>query len=161
MNKVTSFLRFVLLMIGSFFLTVGILILNACRSLNGRPRNGIRATRARPPTPTTRLASSAPSDSGPVKLVARSDDELIAMLNSDKYTEREAAEKALTAKGQPIVPKLKDALKSDNAEVVARVKNILSVLGWYVTRAGKVEKMSESKEFQEMMRKRLPEMPAE
>ncbi len=86
---------------------------------------------------------------------------LIKMLNAPKYTEREAAEDALVAKGQPIVPKLTDALTSDSAEVTARVTHILSVLGWYVTRAGKVEKMSESKEFQEMMRKRLPEMPAE
>jgi hypothetical protein len=153
MNKVTSFLRFVLLMIGSFFLAIGILIVNACRSLNDRPRTGIRTPKTQPttrPVPTTLPALSA-----------RSVDELIAMLDSDKYTDREAAERALTAKGRDTVPKLTNALTSGNAEVVARVKNILSVLGWYVTRAGKVEKMSESKEFKAMMRKRLPEMPAE
>ena len=83
------------------------------------------------------------------------------MLDSDQYPQRDAAHKALIARGQKVVPKLKAALKSDSLEVVARVKSILSVLGWYVTRNGKVEKMSESREFQEMMRKRLPEMPAE
>ena len=157
MRKVTSFLRFVLLMIGSFFLTIGILIVNACRSLNDGPRNGVRAAKARPPTPTTRLAPTT----APALSPARSVDELIAMLDADKYTDREAAQRALTAKGQDVVPKLENAIKSDNAEVVARAKNILSVLGWYVTRAGKVEKMSESKEFKEMMRRRLPEMHAE
>jgi len=83
------------------------------------------------------------------------------MLDSDEYAERDAALDALIARGQTVVPKLKAALKSDSLEVVLRVKEILSTLGWYVTRNGKVEKMSESKEFQEMMRRRLPEMPAE
>ncbi len=155
MKKVTSFIRFVLVMVGSLFLAIGILIVNGCKKLNGRSRNGSRVARTRPSRHATRPYS------GPVKLAGRSVDELIQMLNLPKYSEREAAQEALVAKGQPIIPKLTDALKGDSAEVTARVTHILSVLGWYVTRAGKVEKMSESKEFQEMMRKRLPEMPAE
>ena len=152
MKKVTLFIRFVLVMVGSFFLAIGILIANGCKKLNGRSRNGPRLAKSRP---ATRAASV------PVSLARRSADELIKILDSPKYKEREAAEDALIARGQEVVPKLTSALKSDSLEVTARVTRILSVLGWYVTRAGKVEKMSESKEFQEMMRKRLPEMPAE
>jgi len=168
MKKVTSFLRFVLVMVGSFFLTIGILIVNGCKSFSGRSRNGVRAVKGRPATrpssrPATRPASRPATRpaSRPAKVAILSTDELIELLDSEDYRQREAAQKALIAKGQKVVPKLKTALKSDSLEVAVRVKNILATLGWYVTRDGKVEKMSESKEFQEMMRKRLPEMPAE
>ena len=155
MKMVTSFIRFVLVMAGSFFLAIGILIVNGCKQLNGRSRNGVRTAKTRPSRPATRPIS------GPARLAERSVDELIRMLDSPKYKEREAAQDTLVARGQPVVAKLTAALKSDSAEVTARATHILAVLGWYVTRAGKVEKMSQSREFQEMMRKRLPEMPAE
>ena len=180
MKKMTSFLRFVLVMVGSFLLTIGTLIANGCRSLSGSPRNGARQSKRRSTTRPRRRLTTRPSSrpatrpttrpttgpatrptSRPAGLAQRSVDELIKMLDSDDYKERQAAQKDLTARGQKVVPKLKAALKSDSLEVVSRAKEILSVLGWYVTRKGKVEKMSESKEFQEMMRKRLPEMPAE
>ena len=155
-------------MVGSLFLTIGVLIVNGCRSLTGPPRRGARAATGQPATRPRRQPGTRPSSrpatrpsSRVAELAQRSTDELIEMLDSDQYPQRDAAHKALIARGQKVVPKLKAALKSDSLEVVARVKSILSVLGWYVTRNGKVEKMSESREFQEMMRKRLPEMPAE
>jgi len=168
MKRITSFVRFVLVMVGSLFLTIGVLIVNGCRSLGRPPRNGARAAMRQPTTRPRRHLGTRPSSrpatrpsSRPAELTQRSTDELIKMLDSDEYAERDAALDALIARGQTVVPKLKAALKSDSLEVVLRVKEILSTLGWYVTRNGKVEKMSESKEFQEMMRRRLPEMPAE
>ena len=59
------------------------------------------------------------------------------------------------------MPRLEASLRVSDPPVREQIVQILSSLGWYVTRAGKAEKMSESREFREMMRRRLPEMQAE
>jgi hypothetical protein len=97
-----------------------------------------------------------------VKPEGKTVDELMKQLASEVPTENQRAVEGLVAKGQEAVLKLKEALqKSSISPHHARIVQVLATLGWYVTRDSKVEKMSESKEFQEMMRKRLPEMQAE
>jgi hypothetical protein len=154
MKKIISLGRFVLLMIGGLFLTIAIFIVNGCKSLNVRPKigNGTDANKGQ---------ASAPANAEAEKLQKLPAEELIVRLNSEKVSDRQSAEDALISKGQDAVPKLKESVNDKDPEVRMRVRRILTRLGWYVTRAGQVEKMSESKEFQEMMKKRLPEMPAE
>jgi hypothetical protein len=89
-------------------------------------------------------------------------DELLIALASKDPKENQRGADGLVAIGQKAVPKLIDVLQhSSISPHHERIVQVLATLGWYVTRDSKVEKMSESREFQEMMRKRLPEMQAE
>ena len=152
MKRVSSVLRFCLLMIGSVFFALGLLIINACRSTHGKAKALIRPEK--PATARTNAAEVA-------GLAGLTTDQLIGKLDAADYREREAAQQALIQRGQDVVPKVGAAASSANPEVRLRARAILGVLGWHVTRDGKVEKMSESKEFKQMMRKRLPEFQAE
>lgn len=162
MKRVGSYFRFILLLVCAFFLTIWIVFINGCKF--PKKQNGQK----KPSFPVASETDTIKKDSPPVvseadasKMDNLSIDELILQLNSDVWKEREAAQKALVSKGDAALPNLKAALKSETLEVRIRVTKVLEILGWYVTKDGKVEKMSESKEFQEMMKKRLPEMPAE
>lgn len=152
MKNVVSFLRFFLLVIGSLFFAMGILVLNACRSMNGRDRTALSPKK---------LPAAATNDVDVAGLNGLTTDELIVKLDAPSYREREAAQEVLTRRGQEVVPKVGAVATSGNPEIRARACAILAVLGWHVTREGKVEAMSESKEFRQMMRNRLPEMQAE
>jgi hypothetical protein len=252
MKIVGSFLRFLLVMIGSFFLAIGILIVNACRSA-ARAMSGpaIPKTQAQLDTKSAEATSNEhpwvilkdgnsttkgealsgsvaiQTDNGRIdvplsrmrRLLFNRDnktatvfmtdgsivsgalvwfkfeiatevnltttegnwidtieylvvepldkpeektiEELMKQLASKVPSESKRAAEGLIIKGQEAVPKLKEALVNSNSSFRTRIAQVLETLGWYVTRSGKVEKMSESKEFQEMMRKRLPEMQAE
>ena len=152
MKKAVSCLRFFLLVIGSLFFAMGILVLNACRSANARDRTALSPKK---------LPAAATNDVGVAGLNGLTTDELIAKLDAASYREREAAQEVLTRRGQEVVPKVGAAVASGNPEIRTRACAILAVLGWHVTRDGKVEAMSDSKEFRQMMRNRLPEMQAE
>ena len=53
--------------------------------------------------------------------------ELVRMLGSERFAEREAAERALTNRDD-VLPELRRALKSNDAEIVRRATRILSGL---------------------------------
>jgi hypothetical protein len=153
MKKSVAFLRFGLVLIGSFFLALGILIINGCRSGSGRAKA--------PPPPPKEPGAVRTNEPRAIVLTEWTADQLIAGLDHADFPMREAAQQALIRRGQDIVPRVGAAATNDNPEIRTRALAILAVLGWHLTREGRLEKMSESPEFRKMMRHRLPEMPAE
>jgi hypothetical protein len=247
MKQVSSFFRFLLVLIGSFFLAIGIMIVNACRNavrsvsayVAPQTQTQMDSTRAetasrKPDVVTLNLKDgtkiTGEASAGSVELqtgfgkiavllaklkqlqfdhnggtataymtdgsiltgtfiqkefdikaktgkislnidridsIIRPDltetiSALLTALASQDPKENQRGAEGLAAIGQDAVPKLKEAFPHiSKSSYRDRVIQVFATLGWYVTQDGAVEKMSESREFQEMMRKRLPEMQAE